>query len=156
MLVEISLSAKAKGVTTLVNTHFGNVAALRDAQRLLKEESFTLAVFTYPGMGEIAERVRERPVAHSAFMHACEIETSYMLHLAPDDVRMDRAIENYPHFPSDFDEAAYRWSEFSKSPILGDPRAATAAKGQAILGLVVERMAEMAVALYGRQKAQSG
>jgi creatinine amidohydrolase len=96
VLVEIGLSAKAKGVTTLiaVNTHFGNVAALRDAQRLLKEESFTLAVFTYPGMSKIAERVRERPVAHPAFMHACEIETSYMLHLAPDDVRMDRAVEN--------------------------------------------------------------
>jgi creatinine amidohydrolase len=148
-VVEISLSAKAKGITTLVvvNTHFGNVAALRDAQRLLKEESFTLGVFTCPGMSEIAERVRERPVAHPAFMHACEIETSYMLHLAPDDVRMDRAVKNYPSFPSDFGELAYRWSEFSKSPILGDPRAATAAKGQAILDLVVERMAEIAVAL---------
>ena len=78
-----------------------------------------------------------------------------MLHFAPDNVRMDRAVENYPSFPSDFGELAYRWSEFSNSPILGDPRAATAAKGRAIPDRAVERVAEMAVALYARQKTQS-
>ena len=64
-------------------------------------------------------------------MHACEIETSYMLHLAPESVRMDKAIANYPEFPDDFGELAYRWSEFSASPVLGDAQAATAEKGAA-------------------------
>lgn len=157
-LVELGLSAQAKGLATMaaVNAHYGNVAALREAQRRLKDEDFTLAVFTYPGMDDISQRVRERPVAHPAFMHACEIETSLMLHLAPENVRMERAVENYPKFPADFGEVAYRWSEFSESPVLGDPRVATAAKGQAILDRVIERMAESVAALHARQKPRGG
>jgi creatinine amidohydrolase len=153
-LVEIGLSAKAKGLATIaaVNAHYGNVAALREAQRLLKEKAFTLAIFTYPGASEVVESVRERPVAHPGFMHACEIETSYMLHLAPENVRMERAAENYPTFPADFGQLAYRWSEFSNSPVLGDPRAATPAKGMAILDRVVERMAQLTTNLYARQQ----
>lgn len=155
MLVELALSAQSKGLATMiaVNAHYGNTAALRDAQRILKEKDFTLAVFAYPGASEVVERVRERPAAHPAFMHACEIETSYMLHLAPERVRMDKATENYPHFPDDFGEVAYRWSEFSESPVLGDPRAATAAKGEAVLERVIERMAELTASLYERQFA---
>ena len=155
ILVELGVSAKSKGLATMIaiNAHYGNVAALRDAQRILKERDFTLAVFSYPGASEVAERVRERPAAHPAFMHACEIETSYMLHLAPEHVRMDKAAENYPAFPADFGEVAYRWSEFSKSPVLGDPRAATAAKGEAILDRVIERMAQLTASLHARQFA---
>jgi len=155
IVVELARAAKAKGVRTVaaVNTHLGNVAALREAQRALKDEAMVLAVFTYPGMTEIVAQLRERPAAHPAFMHACEIETSFMLHLAPEAVRADRAAENYPAFPDDFGEVAYRWSEFSDSPVLGDPSAATAAKGQAILDHVLDRMAALTTALHARQQA---
>ena len=69
-----------------------------------------------PWRAEPTKAVREKPAAHPSYMHACEIETSYMLHLAPELVRMDEAIINYPEFPADFDEVAYRWSEFSREP----------------------------------------
>jgi creatinine amidohydrolase len=74
-----------------------------------------------------------------------------MLHLAPEAVRMDKAVVNYPEFPSDFGEIAYRWSEFSASPVLGDATAATAEKGRIILDAVLDRMAELIGDLYGRQ-----
>jgi creatinine amidohydrolase len=153
ILIDLGLSAGAKGLATMivVNAHYGNVAAIRDAQRALKERDFTLALFNYPGARAATEQVRQRPAAHPAFMHACEIETSYMLHLAPEHVRMDQAIENYPAFPPDFDEVAYRWSEFSLSPVLGDARAATAEKGKFILDHVVAEMARLAADLYARQ-----
>ena len=152
VLVDLGRAAKAKGLTAMaaVNGHYGNAAAIRDAQRLLAEEAFTLANFTYPGAGRVTEAVRERPVAHPSFMHACEIETSFMLHLAPEQVRMDRAAANYPVFPDDFGEVAYRWSAFSSSPVLGDPKAATADKGRIILDTVLDRMVELIAGLHRR------
>lgn len=151
-LVEIAEAAQAKGAAALavVNAHFGNVGAIRDAQRILSDKGFTLANFTYPGGNRATKTVRERPVAHPSFMHACEIETSFMLHLAPEAVAMDRAVANYPTFPDDFDEVPYRWSAFSASPVLGDPRAATAVKGEVILDAVLHRMAALVAALHAR------
>jgi len=154
-LVELGRAAKEKGLLTMValNAHFGNAVAIRDAQRVLKDEGFTLAAFNYPGSAATVEKVREKPAAHPAFMHACEIETSYMLHLAPEHVAMEKAIVNYPAFPEDFGEVPYRWSEFSASPVLGDARAATAEKGKAILDAVLDRMADLVAALHTRQGA---
>lgn len=153
IVFEIGQSAKGKGLGALavINSHFGNVPALREAQRKLKEEGVMVAVLCYPGAAEPTRRVREKPVAHPAYMHACEIETSYMLHLAPEQVRMDKAAVNYPEFPNDFGELAYRWSEFSPSPVLGDPTAATAEKGRLILDVVLDRMAELVASLHARQ-----
>lgn len=152
-VVEIGLAAKSKGLSALaaINTHYGNVPALREAQRRLKDEGVTAAVLNYPGASEPTRRVREKPVAHPAYMHACEIETSYVLHLAPEHVRMDKAVVNYPEFPDDFGELAYRWSEFSPSPVLGDPTAATPEKGRVILDAVLDRMAELVARLHARQ-----
>ena len=74
-----------------------------------------------------------------------------MLHLAPEAVDMKKAIENYPTFPEDFRTLAYRWTEFSKSPVLGDARAATAEKGEKILTAVLANMANQIAALNNRQ-----
>ena len=152
-LLEIALSARAKGLSTMavVNAHLGNAAAIRDAQRSAREHGFTIANFFYPGSGPVVARLREKPQAHPAFMHACEIETSYMLHLSPQHVAMDKAIANYPEFPEDFDVVPYRWTEFSDSPVLGDARAATAEKGRLIIEAVLAAMARHVGLLYARQ-----
>lgn len=151
-LVEIGRAAQSKGIAALaaINAHYGNAGAIRDAQRVLAEQGFALANFTYPGAQRITEAVRERPVAHPSFMHADEIETSFMLHLAPEMVRMGAAKPNYPVFPDDFDEVPYRWSAFSHHPVLGDPTAATADKGRAVLEVVLERMVELVASLHRR------
>ena len=153
VVVEIGLAMRTKGLSALavVNTHYGNAAVLREAQRRLREERVTLANLCYPGAGEPTRRVRETPEAHSSYMHACEIETSYMLHLAPEAVDMSKATVNYPEFPDDFGELPYRWSEFSRSPVLGDATAATAEKGRAILDVVLDRMVALVERLYVRQ-----
>ena len=152
-IVEIAQSAKSKGLSVLVviNGHLGNANAIRDAQRIMREQGVTIANFFYPGAGPVIEEVREQPEAHPAFMHADEIETSYMLHLAPEAVDMQKAIANYPEFPEDFGSIAYRWTEFSKSPVLGDARAATAEKGRKILDAVLTNMAKQVAVLYARQ-----
>lgn len=152
-LLEIAHSAKAKGLSTMavVNAHLGNAAAIRDAQRAAREHGFTIANFFYPGAGPVIARHREARQAHPAFMHACEIETSYVLHLSPGHVAMDKAIANYPEFPEDFDIVPYRWTEFSDSPVLGDARAATAEKGRLIIEAVLANMARHIGLLHARQ-----
>lgn len=152
-IVEIAQSAKAKGLSVVaaINGHLGNANAIRDAQRIMREQGVTIANFFYPGSGAVVEELRERPEAHPAYMHADEIETSYMLHLAPEAVDMTKAIANYPAFPEDFSTVAYRWTEFSKSPVLGDATAATAEKGGKILAAVLANMAKQVAALYKRQ-----
>ena len=152
-IVEIALSAKAKGLKTMVvvNAHLGNAIAIREAQRIAKEEGFVIANFFYPGAEAVIASQREKPEAHASYMHACEIETSYMLHLAPGHVAMDKAIANYPVFPPDFAYVPYRWTEFSQSPVLGDARAATAEKGRIILEAVLADMAKQVALLYARQ-----
>lgn len=152
-IVEIAMSAKDKGLSTMVvlNAHLGNALAIRSAQRITKEKGFTIANFFYPGAGKIIAQLREQPQAHASYMHACEIETSYMLHLAPGYADMSKAIANYPEFPVDFDTVAYRWTEFSQSPVLGDARAATAEKGRKILETVLANMAKEISLLYARQ-----
>jgi creatinine amidohydrolase len=152
-IVDIARSAQAKGLSVLavINGHLGNANAIRDAQRIMREEGVTIANFFYPGSGPVIDAVREQPEAHPAFMHADEIETSYMLHLAPKAVDMSKAIANYPTFPEDFSSIAYRWTEFSQSPVLGDARAASAEKGGKILAVVLAVMAKQLATLYNRQ-----
>jgi creatinine amidohydrolase len=152
-IVEIAQSARSKGLSVLVviNGHLGNANAIREAQRIMRDQGVTIANFFYPGSAAVIAEVREQPEAHPAYMHADEIETSYMLHLAPEAVDMDKAIANYPQFPDDFGSIAYRWTEFSDSPVLGDARAATAEKGGKILRAVLANMAKQVGVLYNRQ-----
>lgn len=149
-LTEIGLAVRARGACALaiVNAHLGNAPYIREAQRALHAEGMRAAAFFYPGAEPDVAHLRETPAAHATYMHACEIETSYMLHLAPDAVRMERAEANYPTFPDDFDIVPRRWTEFSASAVLGDPRAASAAKGAEILGPVIARMADALRALH--------
>ena len=143
VLTDIARGAAAKGCVGLavVNAHLGNAPYIREVQRRMKDRDFVVADFFYPGAGPATERLRRSPVARTGYMHACEIETSFMLHLAPEAVRMDRAVRNYPDFPPDFGILSVRWTEFTDSPVLGDATAATADKGAEILADVVAAMA---------------
>ncbi len=120
----------------LLSAHLGNAAALKRASRELEGTLPALAL-TYPGLREVSDRVREAPDSRPGIMHADEIETSIMLHVAPDEVRMERARPEYPRYPPDFDSAPVRWDSVSDSGVFGDPTAATAEKGAVVLDHVV-------------------
>lgn len=135
----------------LLSAHLGNAAALKKASREL-EQSATLPCLplVYPGLADISEQVREAPRSHPGIMHADEIETSIMLHVDPDRVRMDRAQAEYPSYPEDFDVAPVRWDAVSDSGVFGDPTAATATKGAAVLDHVVSEAQRLIRAWSGR------
>ena len=86
--------------------------------------------------------------------HACELETSVMLHLDPRRVRADRIVDDEQFVQGrwlqmDLEHGTgvhfgeHWWSSFSRSGVAGEATKATAEKGR----LLVERAAENLVAL---------
>jgi creatinine amidohydrolase len=155
LLAEIGASLHAQGVRVLafVNGHMGNLDAMKLAARRLHDELGMRALtLTYPGIDEVAARVLDAPRVHRTYFHACELETSYMLYVAPDEVRMERARPNYPELPPDFDVTPTPWHEISPTtPVLGDPTLATREKGEAVIEAAVEAI----VGLIEHARAES-
>ena len=66
-----------------------------------------------------------------------------VLAITPDAVNMDLANAEYPDFPATFGVEPMDLSVFNKSGVFGDPRPATAAKGEAL----IERLVASSVSL---------
>ncbi|WP_433941078.1 creatininase family protein [Paenibacillus lautus] len=129
----------------MVNGHLGNAVALKEAARILYERVPELKVFYffYPGTKEITAEVREASAAHGSYMHADEIETSYMLYLAGEYVDMSKAIDGTPQIPIEADFTPTPWEEMTASAVLGDATLATREKGERIIERSLEVMADM-------------
>src|ERR1700749_2043601 len=109
----------------LVNGHGGNVTAIGDAVRQLRREGRRSHVWhagLRPGM-----LATEDGVAPDA--HAGRVETSMMLALAPDDVRLDPAAagDTRPLTEILSDLSALGVRQVSPNGVLGDPDGASAA-----------------------------
>lgn len=143
-IVDIGESLYHQGFTTfaMVNGHLGNGTALKEAARALYETCPDMRVyyFFYPGMNEAAAEVRETTSVHNSYFHACEIETSYMLYLAPEFVDMEQAITDIPVIPEHADVTPTPWEEFTDSAVLGDAKRATREKGEYIVDTALENM----------------
>lgn len=138
-------------ILALVNAHMGNLTAMKAASRVLDAEGGPLTFyFSHPGMGEAADRVRESPRFHGTLFHACEIETSMMLYLAPELVDMSKAIRAIPRVPPDFDYRPTRWREMTETGVMGDATLATAEKGRAIIEATIDKMAAILTATRDR------
>ena len=140
LIVELADGLKRVGVKGLVlfTAHLGNTAALKRATRNLEEHGGLPAlVLSYPGLATISAEVRESPESHPSIMHADELETSVMLSLRGDMVRMELGVSEYPSYPGYFDQAPVRWDTVSKSGVFGDATLATAEKGDRIVDHVV-------------------
>ncbi|MBU5266957.1 creatininase family protein [Virgibacillus proomii] len=147
MIVDIGESLYRQGFKTfaMVNGHLGNQPALKDAARVLFTTCPEMKVFYffYPGMNKAAKEVRETESTHATYFHACEIETSYMLYLAPEYVVMSKALNDVPVIPSDADVTPTPWENFTTSAVLGDATLATEDKGKYIIDLAIDNMLTM-------------
>jgi creatinine amidohydrolase len=127
VLVELGRSACVWAARVVfVNGHGGNLTALRTATRLLRAEG---------------RDVGWVPCAVSAGdAHAGYVETSVMLHLAPVDVDLARAVagnlEPLQRLMPALVSAGVR--SVSPSGVLGDPRGATAEAGRELLASIVD------------------
>jgi creatinine amidohydrolase len=134
----------------LLNGHGGNVAALTvTANELAVELDAPVATATYWLLAQAAfASILER---QPNVRHACEAETSMMLALAPDLVDMRLAEQAVGPTGRELAEvtstdAAVRWRSFqvrTTHGVIGDPRAATAEKGERLLGAAAEAVARL-------------
>ncbi|KKK33822.1 creatinine amidohydrolase [Salinicoccus sediminis] len=156
ILYDIGHSIHRQGFSSFVmmNGHLGNSTALKEAARKLFDEIPDLKVyyFFYPGMKEYAEEVRENNAAHGTYFHACEIETSYMLYLSPDQVNMDKAVRDIPDISLAADVTPTPWETFTDSAVLGDATLADDSKGEYILEKVLDNMVDILTQNEGAAK----
>ncbi len=142
-----SLRAVGFARLLIVNGHGGNVEPLAVAARELAHEFGLPVIATTPWyltrdkIGDIAETA-ETPA------HACEGETSVMLAVAPELVRIDmfdQAVRQRPEPTPSYDGFSRFWSFSERAPVTGvrgDPRPATAAKGERFLDVQAEALAK--------------
>jgi creatinine amidohydrolase len=62
-----------------------------------------------------------------------------VLAIEPDAVQMERAAAEYPQFPPVYGATPVPLRQVSASGVFGDPRGATAGKGERILDALTER-----------------
>ncbi len=140
--LDICAGLRRGGVTGLVvvNGDFGNQAPLKLAAREAKEQlGYPVLMIDYPGLAEVAAQVCESSPAGRGFFHADEVETSMVLAIEPTAVTMSEARAEYPEFPPTYGSVPPVLREVSASGVFGDPRLATAEKGERILAALTER-----------------
>ena len=141
-----SLQAQGFSRLLIVNGHGGNIDPLAVSVRELAHEfGMPVVVTTWPNVAPV--EIAKALTTQGGIMHACEGETALWLALDPGQVRMDKIEEaaggnagvqapaGYSRFYS-FAERAPR------TGVKGDPRAATAEKGQAMLDAVAINLAK--------------
>jgi creatinine amidohydrolase len=138
-------------VNTGVSTEAPIRIVLRDMLRLHGER---LAVADIRLLGQQTDTLLQQKMGG----HADERETSVMLAIAPDAVRMERARTNYGHDPGGPATVFYRPVAFSSDPgsgidfseqgARGDPSLATAEKGRLIFDAMLHDLVNGLVALY--------
>ena len=132
----------------LLNGHGGNAEAVMvAASEFTIEFGIKVAAGTYWHMvPEVIAPILEK---QSGLMHACEAETSMMLALRPDSVRLDRLAEAHGPMSTRVGGQptglALRRSfrAISASGVIGDARGATAAKGEALLAAIGAKLTEL-------------
>ncbi len=140
---DLVIEAYKKGMKNflLISGHGGSLhmSAIKEAAENLVEElkDIRIAVFSpydvlWKELSEIAETPND--------FHAGEIETSIVLHLAPELVK-GRAAEEYPNIPKPFivrDKVKY-WP----GGVWGNPRKASAEKGKKVIDIMVDKIIEI-------------
>jgi len=135
----------------IVNGHGGNRAVLACAVQSigLEERVFVSTLDYWTLSADVVAGVRESPAGGMA--HACEFETSLMLHLRPESVRMKLIAREIPEPRLSLERLdlfrqgplGVHWSthELSRSGVLGAPDLATAEKGRAFFDACVSGLA---------------
>lgn len=133
----------------LLNGHGGNDVPVRAAMRELKTE-FPKVRFVFASYWSLAaasiKAVRESELG--GLGHACEMETSIMLHLHPDRVKLHLAKRDGPKHTDTYRKSDIQYSrsvyfvnefhEVTKTGTIGHPDLATAKKGKKFLNGIVK------------------
>lgn len=142
---DIAESLEGWGIKALfvLSGHGSNPQPVKHAIRELIHEKHDIHVLNSLYLGQnvmLAEA--ESKTWHGDF-HAEEIETSIMLAIAPELVRMDRAAADYPPAPADYGKSELSMGHLMRSGVFGDPTKATAEKGRRWIDAAADQTAEL-------------
>jgi creatinine amidohydrolase len=132
----------------IVNGHGGNIAALNSfLPDFARETGLKVRAATYFELAasDLAPVLEDQKTVH----HACEVETSLMMVLAPATVKHDRLQEAFggvagSNAPGGWYASPARFrsfKDFTRSGVNGDARRASAEKGKKLLAICVEGLA---------------
>lgn len=149
VIKEVAESIYQSGFRKLVlmNSHGGQPQIMEIAARDIHQEKqdftvFSLFTWRVPHIAGELLTAKEKEYG----IHAGDAETSIMLSLLPEQVKMERAVTEYPQgLPEDSllsmeGKLPFAWltKELSKSGVMGDAKAATKEKGDRILESVAD------------------
>lgn len=156
MLHDIAEAISCSGFKKLVlfNSHGGNTDMLNMISRDLRID-FGMKVFVFdwwftPFWNKGLEGLKESGT-YGVF-HACELETSLMLHARPETVHMELAVDEDPveslrdnDFVTVFGpyNAGWKTSDVTKSGVIGAPTFATAEKGKRLFDYAVKELKDI-------------
>lgn len=150
ILEDLVLALKRHGFTDILisNSHGGNQIAIQQAAAsLAMEHDLKVVATTYinEAMAAIAEILEDQPT----IMHAGEGETSMMMALEPalvDGSDLANVGNAKPRAYTRAGKGSYRWRPFgsiTKTGVSGNPSRANAEKGEALLRVISDALAEM-------------
>lgn len=152
-LVDIGRSLQVSGITRLlfVNGHGGNSALGQVANRELRRRFGLRTFFAHPGVpvdqGGSGSAASELGMG----VHGGHGETSLMLHLRPELVKMDLVVPRVPTVLTEFEHigfgkrVSFGWTsdDFGPDGHIGDPTGATAEDGKRFFEGAVPLLAEV-------------
>jgi creatinine amidohydrolase len=120
----------------ILNTGVSTIRPLSEAAKILASEGVTLRYFDWGEIDAVVKKVQQQ----AGGTHADEIETSMMLYIAPNTVRMSRAAKDLStdhRGPLTRNPKASEGT-YSATGAWGDPTLATKEKGQMLVDATVQ------------------
>jgi creatinine amidohydrolase len=159
LLTEIANSLYSSGFRKLIlmNSHGGQPQVLEIAARDIHEKypDFSIfPLFTWRVPQIAAELLTPQELEYG--IHAGDAETSLMLALLPEQVKLDRVVKEYPQsLPQNSllsleGNLPFAWltRELSKSGVIGDATVATKEKGDRLLESLVQGWVQVIADVY--------
>jgi creatinine amidohydrolase len=138
MVVDICHSLASYGPRRfyILNTGISTIRPLSEAVKTLASEGVILRYFEWDEIDGVVKKVQQQ----AGGSHADEIETSMMLYIAPNTVRMSRAVKDLsPDRPGPLTRDPKATDRtYSPTGAWGDPTLATKEKGQILVEATVK------------------
>jgi creatinine amidohydrolase len=158
MIRDVTESLERWGIKAifLLSGHGSNPQPIKHALRELIHDHLGIKVLydVYAGLDEMLKETDSK--RWHTEIHAEEIETSMMLAIAPELVKMELAEADYPPVPADYARSELSMGHLMRSGVFGDPRPATADKGRRWIDLAAARSAKLWLGFLKRHDLYDG